>query len=141
MSTVLWANVLVGGAVTSDQADHGALYAHADKLDALTQSLQLPSFLAVCDTTDQRFNLEDLPLPAGMTSTDEMMAQHGAWMPVANALAMLTALREYIVRTNVRFGLLRNQQSEVLAELDDVIGFLQSQQPLRADRFNFSVVV
>lgn len=139
MSTVLWANVLVDGAVTSEQADYGTLYTHADKLDSLTQALQLPSFLAICDTTDQRFNLEDLELPAGMTSTDEMMAKDGAWMPVAAALAMLTALRDHITSHNVRFGLLRNQQREVLAELDAVIGFVQAQP--RADRFNLSVVM
>jgi len=34
MSTVLWANVLSAGRVKSDQADHLALYKHAEKLDA-----------------------------------------------------------------------------------------------------------
>ena len=47
MSTVLWANVLVSGEVRSDQADHLALYKHADKLDQITPRLTaLPDLIS-----------------------------------------------------------------------------------------------
>jgi hypothetical protein len=139
VSTVLWANVLVDGKVVSDQSDHLALYKHADKLDTIATSLVLPSFIGICDTTDQRFNIKDTELPAGMTSTDEVMAAQGAWMPVADAVTMLEALRDHIVTKNVRFGLLSNQQPQVVAELDEVLAFARGQS--QADRFNFSVVM
>lgn len=139
MSTVLWANVLAAGQVTSDEVDHAALYRHAGRLDALTRSLGLRPFQEICDTTDQRFNVEDLELPAGMASTNELMAAQGAWMPLAEATTTLQALRAHIAAANVRFGLLNNQQSQVLAELDEVIAFAQAHAS-RAERFNFSVV-
>jgi hypothetical protein len=139
VSTVLWANVLVEGKVVSDETDHTALYRHADKLDAIATSLGLPSFIGICDTTDQRFNVEDTDLPAGMTSTDEVMAVQGAWMPIADAVAMLERLRDHVVTRNVRFGLLSNQQPQVVVELDEVLAFAKGRSR-QADRFNFSVV-
>lgn len=140
MSTVLWANVLQDGKVTSDQDDHLALYKHADKLDALTKVLQLPSFLGICDTTDLRFNTEDLELPEGMESTDELMAVRGAWMPVSDAVALLEALRKHIVDRKIRFGLLGNQHQDVVAELDAVLDFARA-EAASPGRFNFSVVM
>jgi len=140
MSTVLWANVLVAGQVTSDEVDHAALYRHAGRLDALTRSLGLHPFLELCDTTDQRFNVEGFELPAGMASTNELMAAQGAWMPFGEATTMLQALRDHIATANVRFGLLNYQQPQVLAELDEVIAFAKTHAS-RAERFNFSVVL
>ncbi len=140
MSTVLWANVLIDGKVKSDQSDHLALYKHADKLNAISNSLGLQSFSEICDTTDRRFNLEDGELPAGMKSTNELMAAQGAWMPVKSAVLFLQALREHIIGKDVRFGLLSNKQAEVLAELDEVIAFVTAEAP-HAESFNFSVVM
>lgn len=140
MSTVLWANVLAAGEVKSDQGDCFALYKHAGKLDSIATSLGLPSFVGICDTTDQRFNLEDKDLPAGMTSTDELMAAEGVWMPIKEAVNYLQALRDHVVQRNVRFGLLSNQQSEVVKELDEVIVFVNREAP-SAQKFNFSVVM
>ena len=77
MSTVLWANLWVDGAVEGESEDRAALYAQAKALDALTRKLGLPSFLALCDTTDVRFNLDEFGLPEGMTSTDPVMARDG----------------------------------------------------------------
>ncbi len=139
MSTVFWANVLVDGKVKSLQADHAALYRHARKLDTLARALALPAFESLCDTTDLRYNLEDLALPAGMTSTDELMVEQGAWLPLADALRMLTGLRDHIRAKNLRFGLLANQQAEVLAELDEAIAFA-AESP-QASHFNFSTVM
>lgn len=130
----------MNGKVKSDQADHVALYKQADKLDAIAKSLKLPSFLKVCDTTDLRFNTEDLQLPQGMVSTDELMAAQGSWMPVADAIELLQALRDHIVNQNVRFGMLSNQQPQVLAELDEVLAFARG-EAAGAQRFNFSVVM
>lgn len=141
MSTVLWANVLVDGEVRSDETDHLALYKHADKLDAISRDLKLPSFRAVCDTTDMKFNADDdLELPDGMTSTRELMAVQGAWMPMPSAVAYLETLRDHIVTRKVRFGLLSNQHAEVVAELDEVLAFVKA-APAEATKFNFAVIM
>ena len=140
MSTVLWANLLVNGEVKSEQADRSALYTHGEKLDAITKQLGLPSFLAACDTTDARFNTEDLDLPSGVTSTDEVMARQGDWIEVADAVAMLESLLHHIRTNNVRFGLLRNQHQEVVTELTEVIAFVKA-GGTAAQKFNFSVVM
>ena len=140
MSTVLWVNLLSDGQVTSDQADYLALYKHVDKLDSLTKTLGLPSFEALCDTTDLRFNNDEFELPAGMESTNEVMALEGAWLPVGDAIAMLETLRAHIVDKKVRFGLLGNQHDAVVAELAEVIEFAKAgQAPDR--RLNFSIVM
>jgi hypothetical protein len=140
MSTVLWANVLVQGKVHSDQADLPALYKHAEKLDAIAKSLGGPSFLGICDTSDQRFNLDVLELPAGMSDTNQYMAAHGSWMPAREASEYLQRLRDHVVEKRVRFGLLANQHAQVVAELDEVLAFVKT-QVARAEKFNFSIVM
>lgn len=140
MSTVFWANVLVDGKVESQRADHAALYRHARKLDTLARTLALPAFEALCDTTDLRYNLEELTLSAGMTSTDELMAREGTWLPIADAIRLLTALADHIRAKNLRFGLLGNQQAEVLAELDAALAFATTYST-EASHFNFSTVM
>lgn len=140
MSTVLWANVLVQGKVMSDKTDHVALYEHAARLDALAKSLNLPSFMEICDTTDLRFNIEDLELPVGVESTNEVMAVEGSWMPLPEAISLLRALRDHIFTNRVRFGIIRNHHARVLAELDDVAAFAEGELQ-HADRFNFCVVM
>ncbi|HZH43169.1 MAG TPA: hypothetical protein VEY50_03680 [Lysobacter sp.] len=139
MSTVLWANVLAGGAVVSDQQDRHALYKHADRLDALARELGLPSFAAACDTTDARYNTQDLPLPDGATSTNDVMAASGAWLSRGDGERLLAGLLEHIRAKQVRFGLLRNQHDEVVRELEDVLAFVRAQPA--AERFNFAVVM
>jgi hypothetical protein len=140
LSTVLWANVLMGSKVKSDETDLLALYKFADKLDAVAKGLRLPSFLDICDTTDQKFNVSDDELPTGMTSTNELMAQQGSWMAMSAAIPFLESLRNHIVAKNLRFGLLSNQQAAVVAELDAVIAFAKA-EAASADKFNFSVVM
>lgn len=139
MSTVLWANVLAEGKVVSQEADLDALFRHAERLDSITRVLKLPSFLHLLDTTDQRFNLQDLALPQGMSDTSEWMARDGVWMPAGDAAPWLKAIRAHIVEKDVRFGLISNHQSRVLGEIDEVIAFVE-QQPA-AEKFNFSVVM
>ena len=58
-----------------------------------------------------------------MESTDELMALRGQWLPIAEAVALLTALR-----------------ADVVAELDEVIAFARA-APAAAKKFNFSVVM
>jgi hypothetical protein len=139
MSTVLWANVLTGGEVFSDQQDRYALYKHADKLNALTKQLGLPSFEGACDSTDARFNLEDLDLPEGCKSTNDVMAASGAWLARSDALRLLEGLLAHLRENNVRFGLLQNQHGAVVSELEEALGFLQSHPT--AEKFNFAVVM
>ncbi len=140
MSTVLWANVLVDGKVKSDEADHIALYKHADRLDAITKALGVQSFLEICDTTDQRFNMDDSELPPDMTSTNELMAERGVWMPMSDAVPFLETLRDHIVEKKLRFGLLGNQHGAVVAELEDVLAFAKAEAK-QATKFNFAVVM
>jgi hypothetical protein len=140
MSTVLWANVLVDGTVQSEQEDRAALYKHGDRLDALCKSLGLPSFLAACDTTDLRFNVEDLELPPGLSSTDQMMAADGVWMNLGEAIDMLEKLLTHIRSKKVRFGLLSNQHEDVVVELTEVIAFAKTHVGTE-QKFNFSVVM
>lgn len=139
MSTVLWANVLVDGSVRSEQEDRPALYKHAEKLDSISKSLGLPSFLATCDQTDVRFNLEDLALPEGMESTNDVMAVSGAWLSRMKAISLLQGLLAHIQSVNTRFGLLQNQHGAVVDELSGALAFLQAET--HAEKFNFSVVM
>jgi hypothetical protein len=140
MSTVLWVNLLSDGKVTSDEVDYLALYQHLDKLDALTRTLGLPSFEALCDHTDLRFNNDEFELPPGMSSTNEVMAIDGVWLPIGDAIAMLDALRSHIVDGKIRFGLLSNRHDEVVSELTDVLAFARNSQAPDA-KLNFSVVM
>lgn len=141
MSTVLWANLLADGVVTSEEADRYALYTHAGKLDTVCKSLGLPPFQGVLDTTDLRFNMDDdAELPEGVTSTNEVMASDGVWMDAAEAVAYLERLVSHIRTQKVRFGLLSNQHDEVVRELDEVIAFLRGKAS-PGSRFNFSVVM
>ncbi|NEV63709.1 hypothetical protein [Thiorhodococcus minor] len=140
MSAVLWANLLVDGKVRSDQSDHLALYKHSKKLDGICRKLGLASFAAVCDTTDARVSLGELAMPDGMASTDELMAAQGQWMPVEDASAMLEGLRTYVRENAVRFGVLGDQRDQVLAELAQVIAFVETEGEA-ATGFNFAVVI
>lgn len=126
MSTVLWANLLVDGKVLSEQEDRLALYKHGTKLDALCRSLGLKPFLEICDTTDLRYNTEDLELPAGVESTDELMAAQGTWIATQEAIDVLAKLLDHIRAKGVRFGMLSNQHAEVVEELSGAIDFIRT---------------
>jgi hypothetical protein len=139
LSTVLWANVLVDGIVRSDQEDRAALYKHREKLDSIARGLGLRSFLAACDDTDLRYNMEDLALPDGMESTNEVMAVSGAWLGRTDALSLLQGLLAHILAEKTRFGVLQNHHRAVVEELSEVILFLQAETS--AEKFNFCVVM
>ncbi len=139
MSTVLWANLLHAGEVSSDEADKYALYRHSKKLEKLSRKLGVASFLSSQDFTDMLFNLSDDELPPGMTSTDELMAQNGSWMAAQDAIQMLTQLLQHIQQEQVRFGVFSDDRDEVMRELEESLEMAR-----KADRvngqFNFSVV-
>lgn len=140
MSTVLWANLLDQGRVISDESDKYALYKHSKKLDKLSAKLGVSSFLSAQDFTDLRYNLTDDELPRGIESTDQIMAQDGAWMAAQDALIMLQTLIEHIEANKIKFGLFSDDREQVLAELNQSL-----ETARRADRvngmFNFSVVM
>lgn len=140
MSTVLWANHLLDGVVTSDQADKFALHKHADKLDKICRRACSKSFHDLCDTTDLEFNQSDDELPPGMTSTDEVMAQRGKWVAASEAVALLEAAIGDIVAGKTRFGLLRNDHDAVVAELKESLAYAHLAAQGGA-KFNFSVVM
>jgi hypothetical protein len=139
VSTVLWANLLVDGKVECESEDRYALYKHADKLDALSKKLGLPSFQALCDTTDVRFNMDEFELPEGVESTSEVMAVDGAWLPIADAITMLERLLAHITEHQTRFGLLSNGHALVVEELGEVLAFAKAGVG-RAQKFNFGIV-
>ena len=140
MSTVLWANYLLDGHVTSDEADKYALYKYSIKLDRLTRQLGVTPFLQAQDTTDAKFNVSDEELPQGMESTDELMAEKGAWIESEDAIAMLETLVAEIKARNIRFGAFSNAQQDVLADLDESLKFAK-EAASRSAKFNFSVVM
>lgn len=140
MSTVLWANLLQDGIVTSDEDDKYALYKHTDKLDRIAKNLGLASFAAICDTTDAQFNLSDDELPDGMESTNEVMALNGVWITATAAQDMLKGLLDYVQKDQTRFGLFSNDHDAVVEELAQALSFVKSAQSPLA-KFNFAVVM
>lgn len=140
MSTVLWANLLVNGVVTSDESDKAALHRHVDKLDGLFLRAAGLSLLSFCDSTDLEFNLGDDELPEGMTSTSEMMALSGKWITATEAVRAITAALAEIEARKVRFGLLRNDHDAVVAELKESLAYAASTTAADA-RFNFCIVM
>jgi hypothetical protein len=141
MSTVLWANILGhDGKVQSEESDYPALHRHAKKLGQLSPRPDGKDFQDLLDFTDARFNLDDSELPQGMTSTNEWMARDGVWMTPAEAIRLLEDLSARIRQENTRFGLLSNQQGEVIAELESALAFVRRHAP-EAKGFNFSVVM
>ena len=140
MSTVLWANYLIGGSVTSQAEDLYALFKHADKLDEVCQKAGILEFSAIFDETDIAFNMGSGELPDGMQSTDELMARDGNWVDAADALAMLTALRSTIEADETRFGLFSNEHDDVADELAIAIRFAEEAAGKKA-QYNFSIVM
>ena len=140
MSTVLWANRLSDGAVVSDESDRYALHGHLPQLDRIAARAGVPVLSSWCDTTDLRFNVEDLPLPDGMTSTNEWMARDGVWIDAAEAATALAAVLEAVETTRPRFGLFRNDCEAVISELRESLAFARDAAE-KAAKFNFSVVM
>lgn len=139
MSTVLWANQLSDGAVTSDQEDRYALYRHLDKLDKVCRSLGMTPLSAICDSTDMQFNLGDAELPEGMTSTNDLMARDGVWVPAVEAVALLEGLLAAVREKQIRFGILRDDHDEVVRELSESLAVARAAAAQGA-KFNFAVV-
>jgi hypothetical protein len=139
MSTVLWVNQLLDGVVTSNTDDKYALNAHLKKLDALCKAQNLLLLSAMCDSTDLQFSFGDAELPAGMTSTNELMAVSGVWVSAADAVAVLAPLLAHIQASAPRFGLFRNDYGAVVEELTEALMFAQASAALGA-KFNFSIV-
>jgi len=140
MSTVLWANYLVDGSVTSDEADKHALFEFTDKLDSICDRAAVTEFSTILDSTDMRINLDQLELAEGMESTDELMARDGTWVDAEIALRMLETLLSTIRSEKIRFGRLKNAHDDVVAELEESIDFV-NRAVGRSAKFNFSIVM
>ncbi len=140
MSTVLWANMLHEGRVVCDERDKYALYKHSKKLDKLTRKLGVTSFLAAQDLTDAQFNLSNDPLPDGMESTDQLMAQSGTWLAAQDAIEMLERLIGHIRDEQVKFGLFRDDRDDVVRELEESLELARKADAVNG-QFNFSVVM
>ena len=123
MSTVLWANLLEAGVVRGQETDLAALYRHQGKLEKLSRQLGLTVFPAAIDSTDLLFNADRIELEPGMTSSSELMAKRGAWMPADAVRIELQKLLDHVRGQTVRFGLLRNDHDEVVADLDEALKF------------------
>jgi len=140
MSTVLWANMLHEGRVVCDERDKYALYKHSKKLDKLTRKLGVTSFLAAQDLSDAQFNLSNDPLPDGMESTDQVMAQSGTWLAAQDAIEMLERLIGHIRDEQVKFGLFRDDRDDVVRELEESLELARKADAVNG-QFNFSVVM
>jgi hypothetical protein len=140
MSTVLWANRLQDGQVTSDESDKYALHRHLSQLDKLAIAAGVPALSSWCDSTDLRFNVEDIELPQGMSSTSEWMARDGVWVEAGEAMRGLSALIAAIEAKRPRFGLLRNDCDAVIEELRESLAYAED-AAARGARFNFSIVM
>lgn len=140
LSTVLWANYLSDGEVSSDQSDKWALYKHADKLDKLASTAGLESFTKLLDHTDLEFNVGDDELPEGMKSTNELMARDGVWKSAIDALSILNGLLAVLKAEKPRFGVIKNDYDAVVSELSESIEYAKKAGELGA-KFNFSVVM
>jgi hypothetical protein len=140
MSTVLWANYLLNGAVVSDQSDKYALNKYLNKLDSISKEWGVPALSSICDSTDARFNTEDIELPPGMKSTNEVMARQGVWMEAEQALHLLQKVLEAIKSKNIKFGLLKNDHQSVVSELEESIAFARVAAEKKA-KFNFCLVM
>jgi len=140
VSTVLWANSLANGEVTSDESDKVALHRHADKLDQLSAQLKLRPFSELLDATDVKYNVSDLELPEGCSSTNDVMAKEGVWVDAAEALRRLQQLLAHIQQHKTRFGLLRNDHAAVVGELEESIAFV-ARAATANEKVNFSIVM
>ena len=140
MSTVLWANRLIDGAVTSDQSDKYAMHKHLSKIDEIARGAGVMALSEICDTTDFRFNIEDLSLPDGMALTNEWMAVQGVWVDAEAAASQLAALLDAIETRKPRFGLIRNDYEAVVAELRESLAFAR-EAAAQAAKFNFAIVM
>jgi hypothetical protein len=140
MSTVLWANRLVDGVVTSDESDKAAMHRHMKKLDALCELCEVRAVSSFCDSTDAQCNLEVIDLPDSMESTDELMAAQGVWIDSESAMKSLGALILKIRSEGTRFGLLRNDHDQILEELQESYEYAKASAAC-GGKFNFSVVM
>ncbi len=140
MSTVLWANALIDGMVQSDETDKHALYTYSRQLDKLTRKLGVASFAKCQDMTDAEFNMSSRNLPNGMDSTTQLMAIQGKWLPASEGVRMLEALIGHIEQHRPRFGLVRNNRSTVVHELNHALKVARKAEVANG-KFNFSVVL
>lgn len=140
MSTVLWANRLLDGVVTSDQSDKCAMYRHLKKLDKLSEKSGVPAISSFCDSTDVQCNLDMLELPGNMDSTDALMAVQGVWIDAVEAARVLDALMHVIREEGTRFGLFQNDHDLILSELEESYEFAKAASESNG-QFNFSVVM
>lgn len=140
MSTVLWANQLLKGAVVSDASDKPAMHRHLKKLDKLCGKCGVRTLSSFCDSTDAQCNLEILGLPDGMKSTDELMAAQGVWIDADEAAGILDVLIRLIRSDGTKFGLLRNDHDQILEELQESLEYAKKTAE-RGGMFNFSIVM
>lgn len=141
MSTVLWANHLVDGVVSSDESDKYALHEHIDQLDEICRDAGLVPLSEWCDTTDLAFNMGDEDdLPDGIESTRELMATDGVWTDAGVALDSLEQLLAAIQDKNIAFGDEDNAHGDIVQELEESIAYAQEAAAVNG-KFNFSVVM
>jgi hypothetical protein len=140
MSTVFWSNSLIDGVVASDQNDLYAFYKHAKKLDAICKQLNLPELSGFVDDTDLLVNMDQLELPEGMQSTDELMATQGNWVDAQVAAETLGKLLAHVQANDIKFGVLRNSRQDIIEELELCSAFAADVAE-KGGKFNLAVVM
>ena len=120
MGTVIWVNYLKAGQVTSDQSDKWAIYRFTDKLDRICSGIGIRNLSDFQDTTDAEANLaEDIGTQEGAIDTYALMAEKGKWFEPDEGLAVIDRLLTELRERPVRFGLLGDKYSMVVAELEE----------------------
>ncbi|UOD31948.1 hypothetical protein INH39_09915 [Massilia violaceinigra] len=141
MSTVLWANYLIDGVVSSDQSDKYALHEHIDQVDEICRDTGLVPLSEWCDSTDLAFNIgDDDDLPDGIESTDELMATDGVWTDAGVAVDALEQLLAAIQEKRIVFGAEADAHDDIVQELEESIAYAQEAAAVNG-KFNFSVVM
>lgn len=138
MPTVLWSNKLIEGKVQSDQRDKFALYNHIEKLDRICIGLGEPIFSSIVDNTDLLCNIDQISLPEGMSTTDQLMAEKGVWLETEKASKLISSLIHKINADEIRFGILKNDRDILVDELRESLEFCNSEP---VGKFNFCIVM
>ncbi len=140
MSQVLWTNTLINQKLETDSSDLFMLNKFSKKLDEMTRKAGVLPFTSLLDSTDLMVNYGQLDLPENMQSTDQLMIEAGQWVTGEEAVEILERLITIIQKDNIKFGMINNNQQEVLEELSK--GLIAARRAAKANGFfNFALVM
>ena len=140
MNKVLTLNSLNGETVTSDRADKNTLGEFSNKLDKICRKHGVFLFSELMDYTHFSLGRGGIPFPEGMSLNDEVMAEHGKWFDAEDVYNQLSTLKNILQQKPIRFGLFKDQNDQILLELDECINFIKIAKE-QGYKVNISVTV